>query len=206
MRFSCEGVGTIMSKVTSFTSPLTGTITSAQTKTKLQHFPIKSSQQNMVFEIVCTSWDELKKLQDFIRAHQKAAMTTSTRPEINMWWPQRGIENWSGFVEKMQGGDRRFNFVPKVSCEFFLIDSLLSEKTFGSSLASDFSDMLQNDIGHSNLPGTGWADDITPPANGGTTSPILPTLPPSTGGTPNPIGGGLAPNRPSRPVSPGGGT
>jgi len=186
MRLTCEGVGSIMIKSTGFRSPMTGTISSAQTKMMLQHFPVRASQQNIVFNVITNGWPELRKIQDFVRAHQRRAMATAAHPEIILWWPERGIQNWSGFIEKMPAGDKRFNIAPKFDLEFFLVDSLLSEKTYGSSLASDFKDMFK-DIGNSVLPGTGGpVDGITPPFIG----PVAPVLPNPTGRTSRPGGGG----------------
>lgn len=159
-RLSCEGVGVLEIKVLKFSTPLAGNITSAQTKEMLQHFPIKSSQQSLTMTVITNGWPEMKALQDFVRGHQLGAMSgSSVRPEITIWWPQRGMNNWSGFITKMPAGDKRFNIAPRADIEFFLVDSLLSEKTFSASIASDFRTLFNSDIGNPASP----LDGITPP-------------------------------------------
>lgn len=194
-RISCEGVGVLELKVIKFSTPLRGDIASAQTKTMLQHFPIKSSQQALKMTVATNGWPELKALQDFTRGHQLGAMSgSSVRPEVVIWWPQRGMNNWSAFIEKMPAGDKRFNFAPRAEIEFFLVDSLLSEKTFSASIASDFRTLFDSDIGRPSR----YDDGIIPPAPGddgfiGPVSPLVPGTRPQDGS-------------PSRPISPGGGT
>jgi len=200
MKVSCEQVGSLNLKVEGFRTPLTGNITSAQTKTMLQHFPIKSTQQSFQFDVITSSWAEMKALQDFVRGHQIKAMAGTTQhPEVLLWWPERGINNWSGFIEKMPAGDKRFNIAPRCTVDMFLVDSLLSEKTYGSSLASDFKSMFGNNIG-AGAGNEGWwgsspADGITPPTN----NPAINNIIPGTGAHPrpsdpnSPIPGGLIP-------------
>lgn len=191
LRMSCEGLGSIDVRVTKLSTPLAGTIVSAQAKTMLQHFPIKSSQQSLVLDFITNGWPEMNRIQNYIRQHQVRAMSGSaTRPEIYLWWPQRGINNWSGFIPKMPAGDRRFNPTPQGRLEFLLIDSLLSEKTFTSSIASDFRSLFNSDIGRPSDP-----DDaiFTPPGSTTGTGPGQSTNVPLPGNTPN----GTRPSTPS---------
>lgn len=174
----CGGVGTLWVKVIAFQSSLEGDIRPSQTKQALHHYPRKAGQQNITFQCVCRDKYELSTLQRFVRAHQKYALTSPRKPEVMLWWPERGIRDWSGIIRKIEAGDKRFNSVPKVSFTVDLVDSLLSEKTWWSSVAEDFSKFFE--------------DTLQPP---GDWKQPLPSLPPVLPDFPQPApewGGGGA--------------
>lgn len=185
LRMTCVGVGTVDLKVTGFSTPLRGTMASAQTKTMLQHFPYKADQQNMQLQVVCRNWAEMNTLQNFVRGHHLGALPAAQNPEVDLWWPERGMNHWTGFVKRIQAGDRRFNHVPRATLELLLIDSLLSEKTWTSSLADPFEDMFGSDIGGTR--------DPRDPIQG----PVIPVDPdgnrPGESGAGRQPGGGYAP-------------
>lgn len=147
LRMTCIGVGTLDLKVTGFNTGLRGVLNSAQTKTKLQHFPFKADQQSLQLQVVCNGWPEYRTLQDFVRGHHLNALPAARNPEVDLWWPERGMYHWTGYIKKMQAGDDRFNIAPKASLEILLVDSLLSEKTWSSSLADPFEELYGSDIG-----------------------------------------------------------
>jgi len=181
LRMTCVGVGSIYVKVLSFNTPLRGKMRSEQTKTMLQHFPYKADQQSLQLQIVCNGWDEYRTLQDFVRGHHLGALPAARNPEVDLWWPERGMNHWTGFIKRMQAGDERFNIAPKATLEILLIDSLLSEKTWSSSLADPFEEMFGSDIG-----GTRDPND---PIYG----PPLPVLEPGRGAdTPGGVPGGVS--------------
>jgi hypothetical protein len=173
LRMTCAGTGTFDAKVMGFSSPLTGVMISAQTKTKLQHFPFKASQQSFKMDLIMNGWEEYNDLQNFVRQHQLAAIPAAREPEVDLWWPERGINHWTGFVKNMQAGDKRFNFTPRTTLEFLLVDSLLSEKTWTSSFATDFREMFNTDIGTPSDPNS--PDSVitppTPPKQSGSDTP-----------------------------------
>lgn len=146
MRMYCAGAGTLWVKVISFQSSLDGHIQPSQTKQAVHHYPRKASHQNISFQVVCRDSAELATLQNFIRRHQKFALTSPQNPEVVLWWPERGIRDWSGIIKKVEAGDKRFNVAPKVSFTVDLVDSLLSEKTWWSSVAEDFSKFFDNSV------------------------------------------------------------
>lgn len=146
MRMYCAGAGTLWVNVTSFSTSLDGQVVSSQTKQALHHYPRKSTQPSVTFQIACRGTDEFMALQTFVRRHQKYALTSPRYPEIMLWWPQRGIRDWSGIVKRIEAGDRRFNTVPKVSLSFDLVDSLLSKKTWWSSVAQNFDQFFDTSI------------------------------------------------------------
>lgn len=186
MRMYCAGAGSLWVKVVGFQSSLDGQIQPSQTKQALHHYPRKATHQNVNFQLVCRDLEELRAVQGFIRRHQKYALTSPQRPEVVLWWPERGIENWSGIIKKVEGGDKRFNPVPKVSFTVDLVDSMLSRKTWWSSAADDFAK-----FGEAAMPPSG---DWTVPL------PSLPGLPPSPG---DPGFVGPVPPQPPRVPRPG---
>lgn len=169
MRMYSAGVGTLWVKVVSFNTSLDGTITPSQTKQALHHYPRRAAHQNISFQVVCRDATELATIQSFIRHHQRHALTSPANPEVVLWWPQRGIRDWSGIIKKVEAGGKRFSVAPKVSFTVDLVDSLLAEKTWWSSAADDFAKFFDNTI---DPPG-----DWTPPSG----LPSLPGLPPGPG-------------------------
>lgn len=144
MRMYCAGAGSLWVKVVGFQSSLDGHIQPSQTKQALHHYPRKATHQSVNFQLVCRDLEELRAVQGFIRRHQKYALTSPQRPEVVLWWPERGIENWTGIIKKVEGGDKRFNPVPKVSFSVELVDSMLSRKTWWASAADDFAKFGEN--------------------------------------------------------------
>jgi len=74
-----------------------------------------------------TSLDEKREFEAFIRRHQ----TTSRRVdnEVFLWWPERNIENWSGYINSYTVHERRFDTAPAATFGVSLITSLMSERT-----------------------------------------------------------------------------
>lgn len=145
MRMYCAGVGTLWLKVVTFQSSLDATVQSSQTKQALHHYPRKASHQSVTFEVVVPK-KEKSQLQAFVRAHQKYALTSPRSPEVILWWPQRGIRDWSGIIKRVEGGANRFSVASKVTFTVELVDSLLSDKTWWSSVAEDFDKFFGNVI------------------------------------------------------------
>lgn len=174
MRMYCSGAGTLWVKVVGFQSSLEGQIVPSQTKQALHHYPRKATHQGVSFQIQCRSSSELSTIQGFIRRHQKYALTSPSTPEIVLWWPQRGIRDWSGIVRKVEAGDKRFNPFPKISITFDLVQSLLSNKTWWSSVADNFDQFFDSAIDPS--------EDWTPPS----TLPSMPSAPSRPGFVPRP--------------------
>lgn len=158
MRMYCAGVGTIWVKVIGFNSALDGQIQPSQTKQALHHYPRKAQHQNITFQVQCRNAQELSNIQSFIRRHQRYALTSPATPEVVLWWPQRGIRDWSGIIRRVEGGDKRFNPVPKLNFTVDLVDSMLSKKTWWSSVAQDFSKFFDNTID----PSSDWKAPLPP--------------------------------------------
>lgn len=152
-------------RVTDFESPLTGTMASAQTKEQIHHYPIRADQQSLRMSLVFRSTEEWSRFQDFVRASHMWAVRTVENPEVTIYWPERGMVNWTGLITALRAGDQRFNHAPKAQIEFLLVDSMLSQKTWSSSFGDEFRKFFETDIGDPR-PGE-W---VPPPAstdNGG---------------------------------------
>ncbi|AVO24991.1 hypothetical protein KHQ84_gp051 [Rhodococcus phage Finch] len=165
LRMTCPGVGTIDLHVLNFNSPMVGEMRTSQTKMAKHHYPIRASQQSLQLNVVFAGWAPYRAMQDFVRRHHVRAMQSVEQPEVNLWWPERGMNNWTGVIKEFLAGDERFNIAPKAQIELLLVDSMLSEKTWTSSFGEDFSKFFETDIGD---PTAGYTPPVMkPPATGG---------------------------------------
>jgi hypothetical protein len=120
--------------VTTFSAPISGSLSSSQTKTKAQIFPIKANQMELTFEVVFPSEQEYEAFQKFVHRTQTNALT-SPGPQVRLWWPERNINNWSGLIKEFRAGGMRRNYAPRAKFVVYLIDSLVSQLTQISSLS-----------------------------------------------------------------------
>lgn len=179
--------GTISVRVTRFTSPLTGTLNSAQVRLMEVHFPIKASQQTIQFQLQIASLQELQQIQDYVRSHHRSALASgadvAADPLVYFNWPQRNINNWSGLILGIEAGGSRFEIATKINIQVMLVDSLLSTRVFSSSSGTPFS----NIIGAEQK--SPWPDGIIPPLgvvkDGGVTIPPTPSPSSGNGGNGN---------------------
>lgn len=117
--------------VTAFTSPVYGSISSAQTRTKAIHFPTKISQPEIQFDVIFSSETNFEDFQKFVRNHQQHSLATASL--LTLWWPERNIFNWTGVISQFQAGGARINYTPRARFTVDLVDSMVSART---SLAS----------------------------------------------------------------------
>lgn len=150
MRMSCPYVGTLDLKILQFNSPAQSSFASNQTKTMRHHWPVKASQQSLSLQVQFNGWAEYNAMQEFVRTHHVRSLQTVQYPEVTVYWPARNIDNWTGLITKMEAGDERFNIAPRTNLSILLIDSMLSEKTFGSSwtMNDTFTKWWDLDIGN----------------------------------------------------------
>lgn len=150
LRMSCPYVGTLDLRVLQFNSSMVGAFSSNQTKRKKHHWPVKASQQQLQLQVQFNGWEEYNALQSYVRSHHVRSLETVQYPEVTLYWPQRNIDNWSGLIKSLQGGDERFNIAPRATMDIILIDSLLSEKTFthssGESVAKWYESQMSNPL------------------------------------------------------------
>jgi hypothetical protein len=138
--------------VTQFRSPMAASISSAQTRNMMHHFPIRAGQPDIQFTVQFRSIDDKHKFQDFVRDHQRNALSdkyasaTVSGGKVTLLWPERNIDNWTGYIVSMPIQEARFQYAPRVTFGVALLDSLMSERTFNASLGNDFWTVLGQEI------------------------------------------------------------
>lgn len=129
--------------VLSFHSTVFNSFMSAQTKNYLVHFPVKTNQPGIKFSVQFANETDYETFQRFVEKHHWAALSNSYKnPEVKLWWPERGIENYTGYIDEFQMGGERFNVAPKAEFTVSLVDSMVTQKTDTSSLGTPFSSIF----------------------------------------------------------------
>lgn len=146
LRLTSNQWGTKKLNVLSFSSPITGMISSAQTRTLVHHFPIKALQPELEVEVVFRNEPEYESFQLWVRNVQIEAQNDAISPGITLWWPQRSIYNWTGIIKAFRAGGRRADYMPKAKFTIDLIDSMVSSRTTLSSLASNIQELWTEDV------------------------------------------------------------
>jgi hypothetical protein len=113
--------------VTSFSSPIFGQISTAQTKTMVHHFPIRCNQPQIEFSVQFVSEVEYENFQRFVRQHQQDTIKTTRLVWLN--WAERNIDNWTGVIGSFRAGGMRRNFAPRATFVVDLVDSMVSHRT-----------------------------------------------------------------------------
>lgn len=139
--------------ITQFRSPMSAAINSVQTRTMMHHFPIRAGQPDIQFTAMFRSVDDKHKFQNFVRDHQRNALddkygsAADSTGAITLFWPERNISNWTGYIVDMPIREARFEYAPRVTFGVALIDSMMSERTFQSSLGNSFWRILGDAMG-----------------------------------------------------------
>jgi hypothetical protein len=151
--------------VTQFRSPMSATINSAQTKTMMQHFPIRCGQPDIQFTVQYASMDDKHAFEAFVRSHQLAAQADGNKGLLKLWWPERNMENWSGYICQYQVIEARFQTAPAATFGVSLVDSMMSVQTTIATRGISLNTILGIQIPTYQ----GYADTIlvrpTPPSN-----------------------------------------
>lgn len=121
-----------------FSSPIFGTMVGAQTKRMAVWFPIKTQQPEIEFEVIFNSVAAYNDFQQFVRITQLNGLVNDGDPGVTLWWPQRGILNWTGVIKNFVGGGKRFVYAPRALFTVDLVDSLVSRRTTVNSIAPIF--------------------------------------------------------------------
>lgn len=138
--------------INQFRSQMSASINSVQTRTMMHHFPIRAGQPDIQFTAQFPSIDAKHKFQDFVRDHQRNALndkyqsSDSGNGAITLLWPERDILNWTGYIVSMPVREVRFEYAPRVTFGVSLVDSMLSERTFGSSIGNSFWTIAGNTL------------------------------------------------------------
>ena len=128
--------------ITQFSSPMSATINSAQTRKMMNHFPIRAGQPDIQFTTQFTSLAERSDFYKFVRDHQLNALedryndSASSTGVVTLMWPERDIKNWTGYIVDVPVEEARFDYAPRLTFGVMLVDSLLSARTFGASLGA----------------------------------------------------------------------
>jgi hypothetical protein len=130
--------------VTQFRSPMSSQIDTSQTRKMLQHFPIRCGQPDIQFTVQFPSLDEKHRFQNFVRDHQVKALdiTQNLANDVTLFWPERNIENWTGYISSLKVIERRFDYAPTVTFGVDLVDSLMSQKTTIASTSTGIEAIL----------------------------------------------------------------
>ena len=128
--------------ITQFRSSMVASITSVQTKTMLQHFPVRCDQPDVQFTAKFRDYAAKHEFQNFVRLHQVASRDIPNANMVYLQWPERGIENWSGFITGFSVAERRREIAPSVTFGVSLVDSMMSRRTMISSVAPFWTAIL----------------------------------------------------------------
>lgn len=190
MRVTASTAGTFYLNVIAFTSPVYQTIAGVQTKTMAHYFPIKTNQPEIKFTVQFASEGDYELFQDYVRKAQVNALFDSKQPWVTLWWPERNIENWTGFIKEFEAGAQRFSPAPQAAFTVELVESMVSKKATLASFGANFWTLIGST---GEIP---WVDKILkPPAAPVDTSPTLTepnpvSAPPGEGGFGGGSGGG----------------
>jgi hypothetical protein len=140
--------------VTQFRSTMSASINTAQTRTMAQHFPIRAGQPDIQFTVQFRSIDDHHDFRNFVRDHQRNSQIADHTPTqldnsgmVTLFWPERSIINWTGYITSMPVREVRFDYAPRVTFGVMLVKSMLSERTYNASSGSDFFTVAGQQIG-----------------------------------------------------------
>ena len=134
--------------VTQFRSPMSASINTVQTRTMAHHFPIRAGQPDIQFTVQFPSIDAHHKFRDFVHEHQKNTQTAQYASAgfddgtVKLMWPERDILNWTGYIFNVPVREARFDYAPKLTFGVALVNSLMSERTWESSIGNGFNFVL----------------------------------------------------------------
>lgn len=119
-----------------FNSAIVASISSVQTRTMQRHYPVKVNQPTIDFLVQFSSEPEYEDFQEFVRRCHKQAQSNPDYPGVSLWWPERNINNWTGIIRNFKAGGMRRNPSPRATFSVDLIDSMVSKRSFISSIAT----------------------------------------------------------------------
>ena len=150
--------------VVQFRSPMGAEIYSAQTRKMVQHFPIRAGQPDINFTVQFASIEDKHIFQTFVRDHQINAQTASVEDGLaTLWWPERNIENWTGYIVDYRVQEQRFVYAPKATFGVALVESLMSERTALTSRGAGWTSIWGPQIPAYRGPGPNEVDNVIQP-------------------------------------------
>jgi hypothetical protein len=140
--------------VVRFQSQIFASFASVQVKGMLHHFPTKANQPDITFSVVFRSGYEKEVFIHYVREHHINAVYGSSQganPEVTLWWPERGMTNWTGFINAIDAGSDRFSTIHGLTFTVALVDSMIGRKTTMRSFGTSFSSVWGNLIPSLNM-------------------------------------------------------
>ena len=121
-----------------FSSPIFGTMSSAQTREMEVHFPIKAVQPELELEVQFRSEEDYEDFSaSSVGITSAPPVQPPARPTWSGWnWPERNIDNWTGVIKAFKAGGERRVFAPRQLLSWELIDSMVSSRTDIASMAT----------------------------------------------------------------------
>ena len=162
--------------VESFNTAMSASIQTVQLQAHQHHFPIRVDQPDLFFVVRFRNSKEKKTFQNVARNHQMNALTAAVRPPwITLWWPEREMYNWTGYIDSYMAGSKRFSVASEIQFSVKLVDSLVSSRTMASSRGANPSSIFGRQIpwGASRMPEYPPADNDS--ESGGLTPPTAPS-------------------------------
>ena len=135
---SSSSGGDFYLNVLAFRSPIFTQMSSAQTKSQIQYFPIKAFQPEIRFSLIFPNETIYQQFQQYVRNNQVDAQSNTTNPGVTLNWPQRSINNWQGVITGFKAGGMRSNYAPRAELTVDLTSSLVTELTSFSSFGTSF--------------------------------------------------------------------
>ena len=142
LQIATNNFGNFRLNVLSFSSPIFGSINGVQTKRTMRWYPIKANQPEIQFDVQFIDERDYETFQKLVRNSQVWSLTAppeAPRPMVNLNWPERNINNWSGLITKFQAGGMRANPAPRASFTVYLFDSFISQYSELASIAPTFT-------------------------------------------------------------------
>lgn len=140
LRITIHGID-FNAKVNEFSSDLTSSINSVQTRTAQQHFPFKNDQSSLSLALQMRDQEEAKIFQSLVRLSQVDALGAANM--ANFFWPQRGMMDWKGAIMSIQSGERVAQTSPIIVIDVMLVESMISSRTWASSIPPEFKDIYE---------------------------------------------------------------
>ena len=175
-RLSQADVGSIKLVVISYQLGFTSQTQSAQFREGLQHYPIKSLQNDFIFNATMESEEKLEQVQAFVRDANDKILNPRSGPAgapMRFYWPEMGFD-YEGFVKAFPMGARKWDYVPNVQFQMVLCkDSIYTQSldyTQVDNWTGVYGDFLNTD----------QATVFTPNTDSGLVSPPNTTPPPVT--------------------------
>lgn len=190
--------GSIKVAVTSYQLGFTSQTQSAQFRLGLQHYPIKSLQNDFIFSAQFRSEEALRQAQDFVqKANDQVLNPLGGGPAgapIRFYWPEMGLD-YKGFVKSFPLGSKKFDYAPIVQFQMVLCQDSIYTQTLDYTDIGDWKNVYGDYVNVQQATQVGTAQaDFTPPAQyytqplsgpgGAASTPAPPPAPtsPNTGG------------------------